>query len=133
MKRLEAIACDAELQEKSLAELHKLGTYLHEQCVNAMNEANATEPAQPEKSKKSCVRSYKVSTSNSKSSPFIAGPGRKKCRTSFKIGGVAVNAKTMLSCEKDLEPLEKVLPANPEERSRWTLDARFIKFCINDF
>lgn len=55
-----------------------------------------------------------------------AGPGRKKCRTSFKIGGVAVNAKTMLTCEKDLEPLDKVLPANAEERSRWTLDARFV-------
>ena len=57
MKRLEMIACDAELQEKSLAELHKLGTYLREQCEIAMNEANATEPAQPEKSEHSCPQS----------------------------------------------------------------------------
>lgn len=49
MKRLEAIAGDAELQEKSLADLHKLGTYLHEQCLAVMNEASNTDTAQVEK------------------------------------------------------------------------------------
>lgn len=55
LKRLEAIAGDAELQEKSLADLHKLGTYLHEQCLSVMNEANNADPAQTEKGTESVL------------------------------------------------------------------------------
>lgn len=100
------MACDAELQEKPLADLRKLGHYLREQCLAVMNEV---------------VKN----TENTPADEATTGPGRRKNRgPSFKIGGVAVNAKTLLACEKDLEPLDKVLPVNTEERSRWTLDAR---------
>lgn len=50
MKRLEAVAGDAELQEKPLAELRKLAELLHERCRAYMgehtkenNEANSIE------------------------------------------------------------------------------------------
>lgn len=55
--------------------------------------------------------------SGNKSRKRIRGP-------SFKLGGVSVNAKTMMACEEELEPLDEVLPANPEERNKWSLDCR---------
>lgn len=41
MKRLEAIACDAELQEKPLADLRKLGELLKERCLASVGEQQA--------------------------------------------------------------------------------------------
>lgn len=41
MKRLEAIACDAELQEKPLADLRKLGELLKERCMAGLGELQA--------------------------------------------------------------------------------------------
>lgn len=41
MKRLEAIACDAELQEKPLADLRKLGELLKERCLVSVGEQQA--------------------------------------------------------------------------------------------
>lgn len=38
LKRLEAIACDAELQEKPLADLKKIGTMLRDRCVKFLQE-----------------------------------------------------------------------------------------------
>lgn len=37
-KRLEAVACDAELQEKPLADLSKLGELLRERCQASIDE-----------------------------------------------------------------------------------------------
>lgn len=35
-----------------------------------------------------------------------------------------MNAKTMLQCEEELQPLDEILPSNPEDRSKWLLEAR---------
>lgn len=103
MKRLEAVACDAELQEKPLAELKKLGELLHERCRAYMGEH---------------------SKENVENNPED-GKGRKRGRgPSFKLGGVSVNAKTMMACEEELAPLDEVIPSNVEERRKWTLDAK---------
>lgn len=97
------MACDAELQEKPLAELKKLGELLHERCRAYMGE-----------------HSKENLENNSEE-----GKGRKRGRgPSFKLGGVSVNAKTMMACEEELAPLDEVLPANTEERKKWTLDAK---------
>ncbi|CAG9816539.1 unnamed protein product [Phaedon cochleariae] len=104
LKRMEEVACDAELQEKPLAELRKLGEMLHERCRAHMNEQTKenTEASNPEEQK-----------------------GRKRLRgPSFKLGGVSVNAKTMLACEEELEPLDEVIPSNPEDRKRWNFDCK---------
>lgn len=62
---------------------------------------------------------------NTESSHDDTSRGRKRMRgPSFKLGGVSVNAKTMMACEEELEPLDEVLPSNPEERSKWVLDIR---------
>ncbi|KAJ8926869.1 hypothetical protein NQ314_020720 [Rhamnusium bicolor] len=103
LKRLEAVACDAELQEKPLPELKKLGELLHDRCRAFMNEQTKenTESINQDETKPKRLR----------------GP-------SFKLGGVSVNAKTMMACEEELEPLDEVLPADPEERGRWAFDAK---------
>lgn len=102
LKRLEAVACDAELQEKPLAELKKLGEMLHDRCRAFMNEQ---------------------AKENTESNTQDEHKGRKR-GPSFKLGGVSVNAKTMMACEEELEPLDEVIPSDPEERTRWSFDAK---------
>ncbi|KRT86668.1 helicase [Oryctes borbonicus] len=106
LKRLDAIACDAELQEKPLPELKKLGELLRERCKAYMGEHT-----------KENNEMNNVDEFGNKSRKRIRGP-------SFKLGGVSVNAKTMMACEEELDPLDEVLPANPEERHKWSLDCR---------
>nr|XP_023015060.1 chromodomain-helicase-DNA-binding protein 1 isoform X2 [Leptinotarsa decemlineata] len=104
LKRLEAVAVDAELQEKPLADLRKLGELLHERCRAYMNEQ---------------------AKENTESNTQDETKGRKRARgPSFKLGGVSVNAKTMMACEEELEPLDEIIPSDPEERIRWTFDAK---------
>lgn len=51
--------------------------------------------------------------------------GRKRGRgPSAKLGGVSVNAKSLLACEKELEPLDIEIPLEPSERNKWVLDVR---------
>ena len=40
------------------------------------------------------------------------------------LGGVSVNAKTMLACEEELVHLDEVLPSSADERDKWVLGAR---------
>ncbi|CAG2066300.1 unnamed protein product, partial [Timema podura] len=111
LKRLEEVACDAELQEKPLADLRYLGELLKERCVAAMSE----------------VQSQKENETTHNEDSNLSGPGpgkRGRARgVSFKLGGVPVNAKSVIACEKELEPLEEVLPPDPAERSKWVLEA----------
>lgn len=39
LKRLDAVACEAELQEKPLSDLRKLGEYIHRECEELLAEA----------------------------------------------------------------------------------------------
>lgn len=105
MKRLEAVACDAELQEKPLAELRKLGELLHERCLSFMCEQTKENNDSPQED------------SSNRARKRMRGP-------SFKLGGVSVNAKTMMACETELEPLDEILPSNADERLKWVFDAR---------
>lgn len=101
IKRLEAVACDAELQEKPLQELKKLAEFLHEKCKAYMSE----------QTKETC----ELGQDDAKN--------KKKMNTSFKIGSVSVNAKTLLQCEEELEPLDEIL-GNDEDFKNWTFDIR---------
>lgn len=107
LKRLEAVACDAELQEKPLADLKKLGEMLKERVAASLGEQQAQKENETEDSN-------------------LSGPGHKKRGRgpSLKLGGVSVNAKSIAACEKELEPLDLQLPSNPEERAKWVLEAK---------
>ncbi|XP_055685327.1 chromodomain-helicase-DNA-binding protein 1 [Lutzomyia longipalpis] len=102
LKRLEAIACDAELQEKPLAELKKLGEMLRKRCVTFLDE-------------------------HSKENENDANGVKKRgARAGFsvKFGGVSFNARTLMACEEELQPLDEVMPGNCDERLKWVLDIK---------
>lgn len=99
LKRLEAIACDAELQEKPLNELRRVAEMLRERCISFLDE-HKDDPSVSEK--------------------------KRGARAGFsvKFGGVSFNAKTLLACEEELAPLDEILPNTPDERLHWTLDIK---------
>uniref|UniRef100_A0A069DYF2 Chromodomain-helicase-DNA-binding protein 1 n=1 Tax=Panstrongylus megistus TaxID=65343 RepID=A0A069DYF2_9HEMI len=103
-KRLEAIACDAELQEKPLADLRRLCDMIKQRCKACLGEQ---------------------AKENDINNDETTAGGRKRGRgPSLKLGGVSVNAKSLMACEKELEPLDIELPSNPQERNSWVLEAR---------
>ncbi|XP_061703590.1 chromodomain-helicase-DNA-binding protein 1 isoform X2 [Syngnathoides biaculeatus] len=97
LERLDAIARDAELVDKSEHDLKRLAETVHNGCVRTLRE----NPCGPEKS--SGGRRGKVK-----------GP-------TFRISGVQVNAKLVISHEEELAPLHKAIPADPEERKKYII------------
>ncbi|KAF7216703.1 chromodomain-helicase-DNA-binding protein 1 isoform X1 [Nothobranchius furzeri] len=97
LERLDAIARDAELVEKSEHDLKRLAETVHNGCVRTLRE----NPCGPEKS--SGGRRGKVK-----------GP-------TFRISGVQVNAKLVISHEEELAPLHRAIPADPEERKKYMI------------
>ncbi|XP_010786108.1 chromodomain-helicase-DNA-binding protein 1-like [Notothenia coriiceps] len=97
LERLDAIARDAELVDKSESDLKRLAETVHNGCVRTLRE----NPSGPEKS--SGGRRGKVK-----------GP-------TFRISGVQVNAKLVISHEEELSPLHKAIPDDPEERKKYMI------------
>ncbi|XP_052863952.1 chromodomain-helicase-DNA-binding protein 1 [Anopheles cruzii] len=111
LKRLEAIACDAELQEKPLSDLRRVSQLLHDRCVQTMKEI--AREAENEKH-----------TAGGGPASVAGDAAKRKCARaaySNKIGGASFNVKTMMQCVEELQPLDEVIPADPAERSRWQL------------
>lgn len=51
---------------------------------------------------------------------MLLGGRRGKVKgPTFRISGVQVNAKLVISHEEELAPLHKAIPADPEERKRY--------------
>lgn len=51
----------------------------------------------------------------------VCSPGGKRGKVkgpTFRISGVQVNAKLVISHEQELAPLHKAIPADPEDRKR---------------
>lgn len=101
MKRLDDIACDAELQEKPLSDLTRLGEMLRDRCQDQL-----------------------ASLNNGRPETNQVTQGKRKARITFTLGGVTVNAKTLSQCETELAPLDEVVPADAEARLKWQLDFR---------
>lgn len=101
LKRLEAIAMDAELQEKPLSDLKRVAEMLHERCVQFMEHSKENEEKE------------KAAEEKGKRGPRAA--------FSIRFGGVSFNVKTMLQCVEELAPLDEFLPADADERAKWTL------------
>ncbi|XP_071486143.1 chromodomain-helicase-DNA-binding protein 1-like [Diadema antillarum] len=98
LTRLEAIAGDAELQEKSQADLKRLGTLLHDGCVKAVEEYNERLKADDD------------------------FDGKKRGAT-FKMSNVTINAPSVLKHEEENEPLA-IIPAEKEKRKKFKLQSR---------
>uniref|UniRef100_A0A3B5AN49 Chromodomain helicase DNA binding protein 2 n=1 Tax=Stegastes partitus TaxID=144197 RepID=A0A3B5AN49_9TELE len=102
LERLEGIARDSELVDKSIADLKRLGELIHTSCVAAVQEHEE----------------------NLKENPVEAkGPGKRR-GINIKISGVQVNAKSIIQHEEEFEPLHKAVPANPAERNKFQLTCR---------
>lgn len=102
LKRLEAIACDAELQEKPMADLKKIAEMLKQRCITFLGEHN------PE---------------NDKESNSVKKRGARG-GFSVKFGGVSFNAKTLMTSQEELQPLDEVIPASSEERIKWVIQIK---------
>ncbi|XP_042680162.1 chromodomain-helicase-DNA-binding protein 2 isoform X2 [Centrocercus urophasianus] len=102
LERLECIARDAELVDKSVADLKRLGELIHNSCVSAMQEYEEQLKENPGERK---------------------GPGKRRGPT-IKISGVQVNVKSIIQHEEEFEMLHKSIPADPEERKKYRLTCR---------
>lgn len=112
LKRLDAIALDAELQEKPLSDLKKIGEMLRDRCVKFLQEHKDLPPQD-----KKAIKSEEADGDGGKKKGVRAG-------FSIKFGGVSFNAKTLMACEEELAPLDEVIPSNPIERSKWLFDIK---------
>uniref|UniRef100_A0A3Q2TY83 Chromodomain helicase DNA binding protein 2 n=1 Tax=Fundulus heteroclitus TaxID=8078 RepID=A0A3Q2TY83_FUNHE len=102
LERLEAIARDSELVDKSIADLKRLGELIHSSCVTAVQEHEEQLKENPVEAK---------------------GPGKRR-GINIKISGVQVNAKSIIQHEDEFEPLHKAVPSNPAERNKFKLTCR---------
>ncbi|KAG8575183.1 hypothetical protein GDO81_009465 [Engystomops pustulosus] len=102
LERLECIARDAELVEKSVADLKRLGDLLHSSCASAMQEFGEQLKENPTDGK---------------------GPGKRRGPT-IKISGVQVNVKAIIQHEEDFEILSKAIPKDAEEKKKFQLASR---------
>ncbi|XP_037927772.1 chromodomain-helicase-DNA-binding protein 1 isoform X2 [Teleopsis dalmanni] len=107
LMRLEAIACDAELQEKPLSELKRIGEMLHARCVQFLEEH-----------KEEAIATPKTGNVDEKKQR------RSRATFSIKLGGVSFNAKTLLSCEEELTPLNEIMPSAANDRLNWSLNIK---------
>ncbi|KAK3096752.1 hypothetical protein FSP39_002924 [Pinctada imbricata] len=107
MTRLDAIACDAELQEKSESELRRLADFLKKNCELAMLEA-------------------KTKHEEESSQDGVPGSGGKKSQRgpAFKISSVSVNAQSIMKAEQELEPLAATMPQDREGLRKFQLQAQ---------
>ncbi|XP_053909220.1 chromodomain-helicase-DNA-binding protein 1-like isoform X2 [Cuculus canorus] len=96
LERLDAIARDAELVDKSETDLRRLGELVHNGCSKALRD-------------------------NSFGQERAGGRLGKVKGPTFRISGVQVNAKLVISHEEELEPLHKSIPSDPEERKRYVI------------
>ncbi|XP_065188566.1 chromodomain-helicase-DNA-binding protein 1-like isoform X2 [Sycon ciliatum] len=99
LTRLDAIAADAQLTEKSTADLCRLGELIHDGCVD--------------EEKKYDERLI--------SDPNFDG---KKRGATLKLAGMTINTSSVLKREKELEPLATCIPTNPEKRKNFRLTSR---------
>ncbi|XP_042328509.1 chromodomain-helicase-DNA-binding protein 2 isoform X3 [Sceloporus undulatus] len=102
LERLESVARDAELVDKSVADLKRLGELLHNSCVSAMQEYEEQLKENPAENK---------------------GPGKRKGPT-IKISGVPVNVKAIIQHEEEFAMLHQTIPADSEERAKFCLTCR---------
>lgn len=105
LSRLDAIACDAELQEKSEGDLKKLAQILMAGCEQAMEEFNAKVRQEDESSNDTTVQAKK----------------ERKKGPSFNIAGVTIAVQPVLKAMHDLEPLDNLIPKNREEKKKFKI------------
>ena len=123
LKRLESIAIDAELQEKTMADLKRIAEALQTGCENAIKEHN--QKLHNENQNEDSNRKYELNLVIYIMALILlcltvtANINKKNNRgPNFKLGGVTVFPKNVLSYQKELEPLDHLLPPTLEEKKK---------------
>ncbi|UYV68281.1 CHD1 [Cordylochernes scorpioides] len=98
-KRLEDIALDAYLQDKNMSDLHKLAELIQTNCEKLSN-------VKPENSEEAGASSE------------VPAITMKKRGPSFKLAGVLVNVRSVLAAQAELQPLDAILPLDPEQKEK---------------
>uniref|UniRef100_A0A8C6FHA6 Chromodomain helicase DNA binding protein 1 n=1 Tax=Moschus moschiferus TaxID=68415 RepID=A0A8C6FHA6_MOSMO len=96
IRRLDAIARDAELVDKSETDLRRLGELVHNGCIKALKD-------------------------NSSGTERTGGSLGKVKGPTFRVSGVQVNAKLVIAHEEELMPLHRAIPSDPEERKQYII------------
>ncbi|XP_076103177.1 chromodomain-helicase-DNA-binding protein 1-like isoform X1 [Mytilus galloprovincialis] len=114
LTRLDAIACDAELQEKSEGDLKKLAQILMSGCEQSLDEHNHNKVKQDEEA----------------SVDGLNTPAKKKREKgpSFNISGVVVAVQPVMKAMQEMEQLDDLIPKNREEKKRFKIDTH-VKVC----
>ncbi|XP_071964385.1 chromodomain-helicase-DNA-binding protein 1-like isoform X2 [Antedon mediterranea] len=99
LTRLEEIAGDAELQEKSQADLKRLGDTLHNGCRRVIQEYEERLKQDAE------------------------FDGKKRGAT-LKLSNAIINAPSVMKHEEELEPLAVMIPADPAQRKKYQLSCK---------
>ncbi|XP_022671471.1 chromodomain-helicase-DNA-binding protein 1-like isoform X2 [Varroa destructor] len=120
MKRLDVVAADADLQDKAMVELRKLATVLEKGCRDSM--VIVTQAKLEEKVRK---KEKKERGDDGKEEDTEEDTKTKHKRTTFKLGGIQVNAKSVLTAIEELAILDIVMPSTPAEQSSWRADCPF--------
>lgn len=110
--RLETIALDCDLQEKTQADLVRLATELQSSCQQCLEANGGGEGVEGK------VDGRVKQVFNSFSPIFLTANKKGNRGPSFKLGGVTVFAKSILATQKELECLETALPKNVEDRKK---------------
>ena len=113
MFRIEAIAADAELQEKSMTELQRLMTVLQEGCVQAEEQHRAKYVRHDV----AMVTRYSLLCGCRIETDPRYDPKKDK-GASLRLSGVTVGSGALLRREEELAALACVLPANPAVRKK---------------
>jgi len=111
LQRLDAVAGDAELQEKPLSDLKKLGELILQRCQEALL------------SQKSGIKDS-LAVDDDSGGQTAGGRKKRERGPSLKISNVSLNAKTYLAHLNELEPLAHILPANKDVRKNFILSAK---------
>ncbi|XP_071845711.1 chromodomain-helicase-DNA-binding protein 1-like isoform X3 [Apostichopus japonicus] len=135
LTRLEAIAGDAGLQEKSQGDLERLGNMLHEGCVRAIEEYEAKQKEDPNfdvnfTKLSSALHIAKLSLEattrqehKSLKSALVSHVGKKRGPT-LKLSSVTINAPSVMKHEEEYAPLALIIPLDKEERRNYKLVSR---------
>ncbi|XP_052793171.1 chromodomain-helicase-DNA-binding protein 1-like isoform X2 [Mya arenaria] len=103
LSRLDDIACDAELQEKSESDLRKMAELLKSQCDHAFKEFNSKKQLEEQ---------------NGETPASKKGPRSINC----KIASVIVNVQSIVKAGGDLEPLVRYIPKTKSEKKKFRID-----------
>lgn len=111
------VAADAELKEKSLSELQRLMTVLHDGCVQAEEEHRARYGKC--KSESHCPLHGNMIQLFVRMEIEVKYNPKKDKGASLRLCGVTISSTSLLRREEELAVLASVIPANPAVRKKY--------------